>query len=82
VVCPFLSNGVMYGAGGKGGISDYSHNNAPDNCGADGVPNTGMGGDGGRSYVHVSAGHGGAGGSGIVIIRCFLPPKGLNITIR
>ncbi|MGI6496174.1 MAG: SGNH/GDSL hydrolase family protein [Kiritimatiellia bacterium] len=71
VPCPFLENSSGYGAGGNGGRGGYEVNDPVLNCGAPGADGYGQGGAGGSSYVHVSAGWGGAGGCGAVLVRFY-----------
>lgn len=74
VACPFMTDGVLYGQGGRGGTAG-SQRPAAYNCGNAGTDGLGMGGDGCNSYVHINAGYGGKGGSGTVLIR-FFPREG------
>lgn len=75
--CDFSGTARMYGGGGAGGRGG----SGTDSAGTDGVPQTGGGGGGGGGQLWDGA-NGGAGGSGIVIVRHRLPPKGLILFIR
>jgi hypothetical protein len=69
---------VTYATGGNGGT--LVEGAGP---GASGAANTGDGGEGGYSNdIGSNAGYGGAGGSGIVVVRYLIPPGGTVIMIR
>ena len=74
------SGEVYYGLGGTGGLNNGESANL--RYGGNGAPNTGSGGGGGSYSMTITdqVPYGGAGGSGIVIIRFLYINNGINFT--